>query len=280
MDEEFEVQRTIRRAELTAIFCLLNGVIGPIKVHVDNKEIIDGLWRGERKCIKPKAGDADLWIKIWEELHRLAARDIVVEVKHVKAHRTKKVKKDMSHFEKFVTEGNEKEDELAKARAMLDEGFTAEARAKTMQQEREEMYAALQYAASFHCLVEEWKDCEELRPKPKKKWVFVDKKREETKYRTEWCAEANKYRCMRCGRGSKYMKMPGNCKGPKYLSGNLGNWRKRHLGGHDLERRMNRQGEILIWCRKCWGHARQRTGTKLMNCCRREQVGTKEHEKI
>ena len=25
----------------------------------------------------PKAGDADLWIKMWEELHRLAARDSV-----------------------------------------------------------------------------------------------------------------------------------------------------------------------------------------------------------
>ena len=29
---------------------------------------------------------------------------------------------------------------------------------------------ALQYAAGFHCLVEQWKDCEELIPKPKEKW--------------------------------------------------------------------------------------------------------------
>ena len=28
--------------------------------------------------------------KIWEDLHSLAARDIFVEVEHVKAHRTKK----------------------------------------------------------------------------------------------------------------------------------------------------------------------------------------------
>ena len=99
----------------------------------------------------------------------------VVEVEHVKAHRTKKDKKEMSHFEKFVTEGNEKADELAKEGAMLDEGCTAEARAKTVQQDRE-VYAALQYSASFHCLVEEWKDCEELKPKPKEKWKFVDRK--------------------------------------------------------------------------------------------------------
>ena len=89
--------------------------------------------------------------RFWEELHRLAARDIVVEVQHVKAHRTKKDKKEMSQFEKFVTEGNEKADELAKAGAMLDEGFMAETRAKTVQQEREDVYAALQHAASFHC---------------------------------------------------------------------------------------------------------------------------------
>ena len=90
-------------------------------------------------------------------------------MEHVKAHRTKEEKKEMSLFQKFVTEGNEKADELAKAGAMLDERFMAEARAETIKQEREEVYAALQYAASFHCLVEEWKDCEELKPKPKEK---------------------------------------------------------------------------------------------------------------
>ena len=128
-----------------------------------------------------------------------------MEVEHVKAHRTKKDKKEMSQFEKFVADGNDKADELAKAGAMLDEGFMAEMRAKTVQQKREEVYAA-----SFHCLVEEWKDCEELKPKPKEKIIFVDKKSEETKHRTEWCVEANKYRCVRCGRSSKYMKMPRN----------------------------------------------------------------------
>ena len=48
MEAEFEVQRTIKRAELTAFLCLVKRVIGPIKVLVDNKGIIDGLWRGER----------------------------------------------------------------------------------------------------------------------------------------------------------------------------------------------------------------------------------------
>ena len=168
-------------------------------------------------------------------------------VEHVKAHRTKKEKKRMSHFEKFVTDGIEKADELAKAGAILDEGFMAETRAKTVQQEREEVCAA-----SFHCLVEEWKHCEELKPKPQEKWIF-----EETMHRTEWCVEANKYRCMRCGRGSKCMKIKGKCTGPKYLSKKLVKWRKRHVGGHDSIRRVDRQGEVLIWCRTC--NARQKT---------------------
>ena len=210
MEAELEVQRTIKRAEVTAFLCLLKKGIGPIKVHVDKKGILDGLWRGERKCMNPTDGDADMWIKMWEKLHLLTPKEILVKVEHVKAHRTKKDEQDMSHFERFVTDGNEEADELAKKGALLDQGFVAETRAKTIQQEREDVFAALQYAASFHCLVEEWKGCEELKPRPKEKWSFVDQKREESKHRTEWCAEANKYRCMRRGRGSKRMKMQGN----------------------------------------------------------------------
>ena len=97
-----------------------------------------------------------------------------MEVAHVKAQRTKK--KNVTKIERFVTEGNEKADELAKAGEMLDEGFMAEVRAVIVKQEREEVCAALQHAASFHCLVEEWKDC--VRPKPKEKWSFVDEKGE------------------------------------------------------------------------------------------------------
>ena len=71
-----------------------------------------------------------MWIKSCEKLHLLFSKDILVEVEHVKAHHTKKEKKEMSHFERFVTDGNEKADELAKTGAMLDEGFMAEARAE------------------------------------------------------------------------------------------------------------------------------------------------------
>ena len=112
---------------------------------MSTKEIIDGVCGGERKCINPKAGDADLWIKIWEVL-RLLSKEILVEVERVKAHRTKKDKKEMSQFEKFVNEGNEEADELATAGAMLDEGFMAETTAKTVQEERETERSACSFA--------------------------------------------------------------------------------------------------------------------------------------
>ena len=53
-------------------------------------------------------------------------------------HEERKRKYD-AQFERFVTEGNENADEFAKAGAMMNEGFMAEARAETMKQEREEV---------------------------------------------------------------------------------------------------------------------------------------------
>ena len=182
---ELEAQRSIKRTDLTAFLCLFKKAIGLTMVHVDNKGIIYGLWRGEMRCIGPRAQNADLWILIWEELHRFHQEGTLVEVEHVKAHRTEKERQQMSLLENFITQDSEKADEFAQEGAMMDGGLQAHARASSVQQEREVFCAALQDAASFHCLVEEWKDCEELKPKPKEKWTFVNKKR-----------KANKYRCM------------------------------------------------------------------------------------
>ena len=73
-----EVQRTINSAELTSFLCYLRKALGPTMVHVDNKGLVDGLWRGEMRCIGPKAKDADLWVLIWEEVHRDHREGILV----------------------------------------------------------------------------------------------------------------------------------------------------------------------------------------------------------
>ena len=47
-------------------------------------------------------------------------------------------------------------------------------KASTVQQQREEVYAALQHSVSFYCLADECRDCEELEPTPteiKSLWI-------------------------------------------------------------------------------------------------------------
>ena len=82
--------------------------------------------------------------------------------------------------EQFEREAKEGWRFAADAAGITDERASSDVRAKKMQQEREEVYAVLQYAASFHCLMEQWKDCEELKPKPKENgisWKRKGKKR-------------------------------------------------------------------------------------------------------
>ena len=75
----------------------------------------------------------------------LVQRRILVEVAHVGAAPHKKRKSKICRILKSLSlKAIEKADELAKEGAMLDEGFVAEARAETVQQERDEVYAALQ----------------------------------------------------------------------------------------------------------------------------------------
>ena len=45
-----------------------------------------------------------------------------------------------------------------------------------IQLEQDDVFAALQYAPSFHCLVEEWKDCGGLGPTPQGNWTSVNRK--------------------------------------------------------------------------------------------------------
>ena len=136
-------------------------------------------------------------------MRRIHQEGILLDVEHLKAHHSKNEKKNVALSNSLS------QDELAKDGAMLDGGEMAQIRASTAQQKREEVHAALQCAASFHCLVDEWRDGEELKPEPKEIWVFVDKKVEAKKHRTVWCATTSRYRCIRCGRSSKKMNMPG-----------------------------------------------------------------------
>ena len=60
-----------KKVALTAFLRLLREIIGPTTSSADNDGIIDGLWMVEMECVGPKAKDADLWILILEEVHRI-----------------------------------------------------------------------------------------------------------------------------------------------------------------------------------------------------------------
>ena len=67
----------------------------------------------------------------------------------------------MSLLERCVTEGNARACSLATDGAMLDGGEKAQMRAPLFTRKWSMCTRLWQYAASFHCLVEEWRDCEE-----------------------------------------------------------------------------------------------------------------------
>ena len=86
----------------------------------------------------------------------------------------------------------------------------AQIRASIAQHRGEEVYAALQHSDSFHCLVEEWRDCEELEPQPTEKLFLSTKSRcKETLHGVVCDHKQVPFHEMR--KGTK-MKMPGKCR--------------------------------------------------------------------
>ena len=77
-------------------------------------------------------------------------------------------------------------------------------------------------------------------PKPKEKLSFVDKRSESNEASSRVVRGSEQVSMYEMRKGSKYMKMPGRCTRPFFLSKGLGKWRSRHLGGCDLVRRMDR----------------------------------------
>ena len=102
------------------------------------------------KCIGPKAKDADLWILIWEVVRRIRQEGTFVEVEHGKAHCSEKEKHEMTLFERFVAKGKGRTSWQQMEQCWMEETWRRSG-ASTVQQRREEVYAALQYAASLHC---------------------------------------------------------------------------------------------------------------------------------
>ena len=173
----------------------------------------------------------------------------------------------MPHFEKLKQCECDKWMHCERQGAMLDEGFVAEVTAETMQQGREDACAALQYAAIFH-----------LKPKSTERWVFRGKEKGANETSNGMVRRPKSIDDM--WKRHIHIKKPGKCTGPKCVDEHFGKWRS--VSGHGVVRRVDRQGQVLIWCGKYSGYARQRMWPKLMQCCRlgrQEQRNTARCEK-
>ena len=69
------------------------------------------------------------------------------------------------------------------------------------------------------------------------------------------------------------MKTLGKCTGPKFLSQILEKWRRRHLGGHDLVGRMDRQGRSPDMVQKVFGIREAKNGTETDELLQAGAVG-------
>ena len=133
-------QRTTKRAELTAILCLLTKIIGLIKVHVDK----------------------------WSMLKRTAQRWMRKRCRALRSLSQKAVKRLTSWRKKVL--------------CWMKGSWSR--RAQDSQAGARRGASSLAVRSQLSLFVEEWKDCEELKPQPKEKWIFVDKKSEVTKHRS------------------------------------------------------------------------------------------------
>ena len=122
-------------------------------------------------------------------------------------------------------------------------------------------------AFGFHCVVEEWHDCEELKPKPNEKDIFVNKN-----WKPRTIGRSGMEQRVHIAASDVH-------RGGRRTPTTLKRWSKAHSGGHDMLRRVDPNGEALVWCRKCSGYARCRLEQKLMNRCWQECKDTKEKGK-
>ena len=68
MPVALEVQRTIKRAEIGALYMALTELCGPAEILSDNTRFVQALNKGEVNCISASCKDADLWVLVWRKI--------------------------------------------------------------------------------------------------------------------------------------------------------------------------------------------------------------------
>ena len=146
MPVSLEVQRTIKRAEIWALYMALTKLCGTDEIFSDNTGVMQALNKGEVTCISASRKDADLWGSGLAENWRVFVHEgIDLHVIWTEAQSTLEDKAKMSPENRQVAWGSETADELAKTGAVKDcAEMVAEHALNTRQ-----VYAAIRHAATF-----------------------------------------------------------------------------------------------------------------------------------
>ncbi len=72
---------TVVRAELRAVLEALRRTAGPINIHTDSQEVVDGFTIGETWSTAPRRSGASIWRQIWPLIRELGEEVQILKVK-------------------------------------------------------------------------------------------------------------------------------------------------------------------------------------------------------
>ena len=78
-----EPNACIFRAELKAVLAVLRVALPPLRIHVDNAQVVQGFQKGRGWCVSSKSFGADVWRTVWDVYDDKGGG---VEIRKVKAH--------------------------------------------------------------------------------------------------------------------------------------------------------------------------------------------------
>ena len=66
MPISFEVQRTLKMADICALYMALCKLCGPSEIFADSRGVVRAVNKGEVDCISAVHNDVDLWVLVVE----------------------------------------------------------------------------------------------------------------------------------------------------------------------------------------------------------------------
>ena len=274
LEAELPVQKTIKRAEMMAVWHVLKRCVPPVTIWTDHKPIVDGILKGRAWCTAADRAHADVWRRIWDALEDVGLGSDGATIRHTKAHRTMEAIRGLPRDERRIAHGNRRVDEAAKQAARRDDQRgMAEARHGTLELVAGRVRGALEYLAELYVEADGFGDTGDIVKtcgRPKARQARQPERPHQLVPRAGgWV------RCLACGgtarstKGRKALKR-GECAGPAVLR--IG---RVHASGQQVRP----EGHVLwrtgpyFWCYKCAGHSQGKRLVLLGRPCKGKLAG-------